>query len=372
MKKKMVVIAHFLFWLCFPLIQTFTEWSDQFGGIPGIVKTIKNPVQLFAEQFTSFVGRTDAGRDFFDLVNVCELMARLLIYILLPIGVFYLYYGFFIPKAIQKKEIKSKLYPLLFLLVFPYLLVTLLSLFTFSVGWNYPSYLILVYSYTLFFAILGALFSVFENWYSVRFQNEKLKQQNLQSELALLKSQINPHFLFNTLNNIDALIKKNSPKASECLLELSAILRYMLYESDAELVQVSNEMQFCRNFIELQQIQYANKRLISFVVEGEPENIRIAPMLFIPFIENAFKHCTDKDKPDAISISFHISGKRIEFEATNLFDKTKIIRKDSVGGIGLHTVERRLAILYPQRHTLKMDEKDGLFHVLLIIDTNEN
>ncbi len=372
MKKSMVVAMHTLFWLCFPVILTFSRWAAQFT-FPVLDKdSIKNPWSIFVDQLQSLFGQMDMGRDMWSLFNVWEMVVGLLIYIFLAVGVFYLYYGVFIPKAVRKGSVMSKAWPVLFLLGFPFLLVTLLSTCTFSVSWYYLSYLVLVYSLTLFFAVAGSLFRIFENWYSDRLLNEQLKQQNLHSELALLKSQVNPHFLFNTLNNIDALIRKDTAKASGCLLEFSDMLRYMIYESDTERVPLRSEWQYLHNYVDIQQIQYANPQLVSLKLQGEPEGIRIAPMLFIPFVENAFKHCTDKEQPDAIRFSVGIQGKSVVFTAVNLFDPVKRIHKDKMGGVGLRTVRRRLELLYPSRHMLLIDDRNGFYQVSLTLDTHED
>lgn len=196
----------------------------------------------------------------------------------------------------------------------------------------------------------------------------QVEQQNLRSEMALLKNQINPHFLFNTLNNIDSLIKSNPDKASASLVELGDMMRYMLYETNSDKVSLDKELQCVENFLKLQTMHHANADLVSYEIKGETSSVRVAPMLFIPFIENAFKHCTDKEKEHAIQFSFEIENGVIKFIASNIFDRTKKISKDKSSGVGLDVVRRRLELLYPNRYRLEIEEKEGLYLVNLTID----
>jgi len=209
------------------------------------------------------------------------------------------------------------------------------------------------------------------NWLKKDRQMKELEKQNLQSELALLKNQINPHFLFNTLNNIDSLIKSNPDQASQSLIELSGIMRYMLYETNANRVPLQKELDYISDYLKLQKVQYANSELIDYSVSGKTENIKIAPMLFIPFVENAFKHCTDKEKAHAIQFQAKIETEQICFKATNISDSNHPISKDSSSGIGLETVKRRLEILYPKKYSLQINEKNNLFCVELNIKVDD-
>ena len=218
-------------------------------------------------------------------------------------------------------------------------------------------------------AYCGASFYLGIDWYRKKEQKKELERKNLQSELKLLKSQINPHFLFNTLNNIDSLITSNPDKASSMLIGLSGMMRYMIYDTNSNISPFSQELQQIRSYVDLQEMQYANSDLVTYSVEGDHEGIEVAPMLFIPFIENAFKHCTDKTVKHAIRFSFRMEEKRICFESVNIANPAQHIEKDGTGGIGLETVKRRLELLYPGKHKLQIDEKNDLFCVFLSIDT---
>ncbi len=214
---------------------------------------------------------------------------------------------------------------------------------------------------------LGVLLYMSYDWFRKVRRQKELEKQNLQSELKLLKNQLNPHFLFNTLNNIDSLIRSDPEKASKSLVQISDIMRYMIYETNVSEVYFSQELSYIKNYLALQRLQYDNPELVSYVLEGEAGDICIAPMLFIPFIENAFKHCTDKKAKEAICFHFQIQGSEIQFTASNLYDPLKCMNKDSSTGIGLSTVKRRLDFLYSGRYNLKINEEKGYFCVSLKI-----
>lgn len=214
---------------------------------------------------------------------------------------------------------------------------------------------------------LGVLLYMSYDWFRKVRKQKVLEKQNLQSELTLLKNQLNPHFLFNTLNNIDSLIHSNPNRASKSLVQMSNMMRYMIYETNVPEVHLSQELNYIENYLDLQRLQYDNPELVSYTLEGVVGENYIAPMLFIPFIENAFKHCTDKKAEQGIRFHFQIRESEIQFEALNLFDPSKHINKDSSSGIGLSVVKRRLDVLYAGRYNLKIDKKNGYFCVSLKI-----
>lgn len=216
----------------------------------------------------------------------------------------------------------------------------------------------------------GGLFRFFIDWIKKDKQQLQLSKQNLQSELALLRTQVNPHFLFNSLNNIDTLIAVNPAKASDSLLKLSDMMRYMLYEADSETVSLQQETDYLKKYIGLQQIRLTNPELLSFKNNIENPEIRIAPMLFIPFVENAFKHTTDKSIKNGISITINSTLDSVFFEIINIFDKERQLIKDKTSGIGLNNVKRRLKLLYPDRHKLEITQENNLYTVKLSLRTN--
>jgi len=209
------------------------------------------------------------------------------------------------------------------------------------------------------------------DWFIKQKRTQELEKKNLQSELTMLKNQINPHFLFNTLNNIDSMIKKNPDCASQSIVELSEIMRYMIYEANVEKVPLKKELDYIDNYLHLQKLQYGNQELVKYTLTGESEQIEVAPMLFIPFVENAFKHCTNKETRHAIRFSFLFDADKIRFEAMNIADKAQVISKDKTGGIGLDTIKRRLEILYHRRHDLQIQEINDYFCVSLKLKIND-
>jgi LytS/YehU family sensor histidine kinase len=200
-------------------------------------------------------------------------------------------------------------------------------------------------------------------------QNELLQVQKekLQLELNALKAQIHPHFLFNTLNNLYSLTLKNSEKSSEVVLKLSDIMRYVLYEANEDEVDLKKEIAFSKNYITLQRLRYSEQYKILFSVEGEVEGIKVAPLLFIDFIENAFKHGLEKRYNDGtVEVTFQISKNEIHFKVVN--SKSESDTPDPRGqanGIGLANIRKRLSLIYPGAYDLKISESEELFEVNL-------
>ena len=188
-------------------------------------------------------------------------------------------------------------------------------------------------------------------------------------ELALVKSQINPHFLFNTINNIDVLIEKDAVKASAYLNKLSDIMRFMLYETKTEKIPLSKELQYIEKYIDLQRIRTSNPNYVNYTVEGDPCDLMIEPMLFIPFIENAFKHAEGKKAEDAIKIRFSIGHRSIAFDCENRYSVYQLERPDH-SGMGNDLIKKRLSLLYPGKHSLDIVTGDGIYKAKLTLDGN--
>lgn len=201
----------------------------------------------------------------------------------------------------------------------------------------------------------------------VKDQNQRLKleKQTLHSELALLRSQINPHFLFNTLNNIDLLVFKDQQKASDSIVKLSEIMRYMLYESNTAQVPLDREIQYLVSMIDLMRLRLKGANFIAFSVDGDSKNKYLPPMLLVPFVENAYKHGKKIGPSPGIEIKLEISSENYLFSVINQVDKGKIQSKDKVGGIGLNNVMRRLDLIYGNDYVLNILNTDNLFKVIL-------
>lgn len=190
--------------------------------------------------------------------------------------------------------------------------------------------------------------------------------QHQESELALLRTQVNPHFLFNTLNNIYSLVYQKSSEAPEALMKLSDIMRYMLYETASDKVLLEKEIKYLQSFIDLQILRLKSKELVHFEITGDPSGKIIAPMLLIPFVENAFKHGDKTVSNPGIIIKLDCKPKSLSFTVLN----TKRIggSKDCVGGIGLMNVRRRLDLIYHQKYSLDILDGENKFEINLVIN----
>ena len=169
-----------------------------------------------------------------------------------------------------------------------------------------------------------------------------------------------PHFLFNTINNIDVLILKDPDEASSYLNKLSDIMRFMLFDTKTDKIPLKNELSYIEKYIELQKIRTSNTNYVSYEVTGNPIGKSIAPMIFIPFIENAFKHSDNKKIENAISIQINISTESTSLDCVNKYSLYKEKRKDSLG-LGNELIKKRLNLIYPENHSLiiRSEERRG-------------
>lgn len=218
---------------------------------------------------------------------------------------------------------------------------------------------------------LAVIFRKFSD--SVRLEQEKqaLLLQNTQSELALLKMQVSPHFLFNTLNNIDYLVTFDTEKASESIAKLGAILRYMIYDAEVEKIALDKELKHIEDYIDLLRLRTSGDNYLQYWLNGRPEQLHIAPMLFLPLIENAYKHSSVKEGENIISIDIRIEKPNLQFVISNEYDTyRKLILKS--GGLGLNIVKRRLELIYPEKHTFTITKDNKQFKVELTLELDEN
>jgi two-component system, LytTR family, sensor kinase len=182
----------------------------------------------------------------------------------------------------------------------------------------------------------------------------------------LVKSQLNPHFLFNTIHNIDVLIEKDASKASSYLNKLSDIMRFMLYETKPSKIPLIKEWAYLEKYIELQKIRISNSKSVQYSWQGEVENVMIAPMLLIPFVENAFKHAEGVKSDDAIVIGLKVEKNCIYFDCKNRF-LSKNKENEEYGGLGNDLINKRLQLLYGKKHELKISENENFYQVNLTL-----
>lgn len=291
--------------------------------------------------------------------------------------VFYLFYLVLAPRFLNKRRLTEFLtFSLAGILILPFFGYTILFLSRavfdgtfhgFYRGYSLKMHMSAFYP-VLTAAVFGSFFSVIVNWFTTMNQKAEMEKQKLAIELTLLKSKLNPHFLFNTLNNIDSLIYTDQEKASASLIKLSDMMRYLTYETSREYVKLGSEVAYIRNFIDLHRMRIRDPNDITFSFEGD-ENTMISPALFVPLIENAFKFgCFGAKKP-CIQIRLFSKPEKIIFEISNIF---KIYSKTDVSensGFGLINLRKRLELSYPGAHSLEINENDSEYKVLLTLDT---
>lgn len=333
--KKWIYLGHLLFWLIFGTIMLFL-----FNGIIGgywkaVVPTIINLTGL--------------------------------------IILTYVHLWYLLPRFFHKE--KHLIYGVL---VFVILLLT--TIFRFVIGWGIvsilgwevvskfdPNYFVGMMLTGLFILLITFPLQLIENYFKKEELEQKLKTQQLEAELRFLKAQVNPHFLFNALNNIYSLSFTNSSKAPEMILKLSDMMSYMLYDCKTENVPLSNEIEYLHNYIAMQQLKKEGELNINFKTSGDFSSVKITPMLFIPFFENVFKHGNLEDTKNGwLKSELKMENDHLFFSIKNTSPKEK--QQKEKGGVGLENIRERLELIYPNRHNLKIEKKEDFFAVELEIE----
>jgi len=220
--------------------------------------------------------------------------------------------------------------------------------------------------YALIQVGIGFFLSLFENQENIRQKQVILLRQNREAELKFLRSQVNPHFLFNTLNNIYSLVYEKSNKAPGAVLKLADLMRYVLYEKK-EKVPLQKEWDYILNFVELQKLRFDYPVAIVTSSTANIGQYEIAPHLLIAFVENAFKHGDFRNSETPLSITLSVAGNEITFSVSN---KTGAVNKDRMDGIGLNNVKRRLELIYPGKHRLQIQQSDSRYEIVLQLILN--
>jgi len=245
-------------------------------------------------------------------------------------------------------------------LLFTSLLPNLDFNFLRSIWFNIPTFLLTIAASTAFTMI------------SDKNQEEKIMlqrdQETMKTELSFLRSQISPHFIFNILNNIVALVRLKSNELEPTVMKLSGLMQYMLYETDEEKVSIRTETEYLKAYVDLQKQRFGKKVEIETIFDIESEYDEVEPMLLIPFIENAFKHGVGRiDQPKIISY-LKTENETLVFRVKNKYNPDKTEIKDASSGIGLANVSRRLKLLYDKNHKLEIEKKEGWFIVNLTLN----
>lgn len=289
----------------------------------------------------------------------------------LLIGLAWLNIHWLIPRYLLRRRYGGY-FGLVFVLIIAYLLVQSLYdhyLFGYVLGPNRNASLSasLIYNFThtsLYLLLTVALkFSI--DWYEQKKLLQEAQVGKLQAEVNYLRSQVNPHFLFNALNNLYALTIKKSDKAPDIVLKLSELMEYMLYESDEDFVPLEKEIRYLGNYLELEKIRQGNQADIRLTVSGKADNCRIPPFLILPLVENGFKHgISQRVRHAYLHIDIQISN-TLEVRIVN--NTSYFRQKDKHGGIGIFNLRKRLALLYPDRHELQIIKQPERYEVLLKI-----
>lgn len=306
-------------------------------------------------------------------VNNFDVFALIVWTIVLPYTVlivllhFYYLIPFLPKRKFWSKRYLINLFPGIFLLSF---IAALLAELVWP-GWSdFAGVFIMLMLYSLFIAAPLSWY-IYKNHYDKVFLLSQLGTS--QANLTLLRSQINPHFLFNTLNSLyGTALQENAMRTSEGIQKLGDMMRFMLYENNLDKISLTREVNYLNNYIDLQKLRIAHSPQIAIEtqVEEPVSNLQIAPMLLIPFVENAFKHGISFNEPSFIRINLQVLENRLLFSVSNsVHSKKSKDTEQHKGGIGLENVKQRLALLYPSRHDLVIREnpKEYFIHLTLTL-----
>lgn len=216
--------------------------------------------------------------------------------------------------------------------------------------------------FVLAYLVVSLFVKLATDWFEIKENQLQIEKDNYHSQMNFLKAQLNPHFLFNCLNNIYGLMSLDVDKGKDNIIKLSDALRYMLYKTDAQRVPLESELEYLENYIELEKLRLESTEAVSVSFPEEVMKQEIAPLILLPFIENCFKHC-DKENP-LINIALEIKQGKLQ-----LLCKNNVVDKShEIGGLGLENGKKRLSLIYKDKYDLKIDEREALYYVTLTLD----
>ncbi|MCW3110516.1 MAG: Histidine kinase [Segetibacter sp.] len=234
---------------------------------------------------------------------------------------------------------------------------------------NNPGFLYNTYynfSVAFFYVVFTMALDTSKQWFRQQVRLKRIETENLQTELRYLKAQMNPHFLFNSINTIYFQIDKKNIEARTSLQKFAELLRYQLYECNEDTIAIEKEVEYLRSYIDLQRLRKNNNHSIIFKAEEDVRGFALAPLLLLPFVENAFKHLsTFDDQPNQVNVSLYRQNGHFEFEVSN--SKNNTGTAENYHGIGLKNVQRRLELLYANKYSLAIDNRDQYYVVNLKI-----
>lgn len=315
-----------------------------------------------------------------------QLIKRVLFVVCGNMMVFYLNYFYLVPEFLLKKK---TFWYVVIILVLVVILTYLFNLFSpefrpqdnfkpLEEGFKNPPprpdnkpdgffhiRLIGPFVFNILLVVTGTALRVYGEWNKNERKKQEIEVQKSSTELYFLKHQLNPHFLFNSLNSIYSLTTQKSNDAPEAVITLSELMRYMLYETNQEFVPLSKELEYIQNYLKLQRLRIAKNENVTLNIRGNEANQKIRPLLLISFIENAFKYGTDFKGNTEVKIEININEDELQFKCVNLIGRTKVNQDHS--GIGLKNTRERLDLLYPGKHMLEVEDTGQRFTVDLTL-----
>ena len=358
-ERKHRIIRHIIFWLCWIIMSMTVQWNITNNVVPS---------NLFLFQLVKTVIR------FFPIFLFCYLM----VYFLVPL---------FISRKKYKLFAAGLTISILLIFTLNFLWVTMLmNVFhvenlvvyhTKNISWSL--YVRLYNTYYSNINFTGALstccvmlaVNYYKAWYKKERETETLRKENTQAELQLLKAQIHPHFLFNTLNNIYSFALQNHPDAASLVDKLSGMIDYMTTEGDKSYVSLEKEIQLIKDYMGLEKVRYGDRLAMQVEITGDYKNKFIVPLLMIPFVENCFKHGASKMRGRQwMQMQIRVEYNQLNFKLSNSKPE-ETMNKDSKKGIGLANVKKRLKLLYPATHILKIDSTSESYDVYLQVALQE-
>jgi hypothetical protein len=315
---------------------------------------------------------------FLVLVNILRVSAEIqridviyaLVFHLPVLLVVYLNESLLFPKFLEKNKYGWYLFSVVVLLFLG--TEFYLQLFERWIDYLFPGYYFIAY-YNFFdmllflsvYLVLTTLIKLARAW----FRLNQVEQEKTSNELKALRSQLNPHFLFNSLNNLYTLARKKSDKAPEMVLRLSDILRYVIYDAETNFISLEKELDFLDKYIEVQRVRLDKGFQLKIDLPAEIQDLKIAPLLFLPFIENAFKYGANSgSETGTIIIRWGITGKQVSFYIENEKVLPDAVEPARYKGMGIKNVQKRLELIYPGRHELEIEDLERSFVVRLKID----
>ncbi len=345
MKKSLKLGLHVLFWIAIPSLILYFNWAEQDAThFPGFSKP----------ELESFLEIIKNNTD----LTIISLISS--------IPIFYLSLYVLTPKLLFKWNfLKLSIFVSSFIAYYYIAFYSIILLFPMICFLGAPLVLKVLASIVCLSGLGGTMFAFIEKSKKDRLDKEILSKKNIQLELDLLKSTISPHFLFNTLNNIDILIGKEPNKASEYLKKLSGILRFLFSNNKDEMIPLNKELEFIDQYISLQKLRTTNSDFVSLKISGEIENWEIPPMLFLPFLENAFKYSTNKLKNNAIEIKIDAQDTDLHFLCKNNISTNK--SEIETHGVGIKVMKQRLDLIYKSNYKLNISNENNSFTINLTI-----